>query len=51
MSHIEFLENLIQEYEKDFEEEKATDEQTEVFRKGMIFAWKLAIIRLKRGEE
>ena len=51
MTHIEFLENLIQEYKEDFEKEKATDEQMDAFRKGMIFAWKLAILRLKRGEE
>ena len=50
MTHIEFLENLIKEYEKEFKEEPSADEKVESFRKGMIFAWKLAIIKLKKGE-
>lgn len=49
MTHVEFLEKLIQEYEKAFEEEKITDEQAKAFREGMIFAWKLAIVKLERG--
>lgn len=50
MTHVEFLENLIQEYEEEFKRDKATNEQMEAFRDGMIYAWKLAIVELKSGE-
>ena len=50
MTHIEFLENLIEEYKKEFKEDPSEYEEIKSFRKGMIFAWELAIIKLKKGE-
>lgn len=50
MTHIEFLEKLIADYEKKFAEEPCIDEEGEAFRSGMIFAWKLAIELLKNPD-
>lgn len=52
MTHVEFLENLIKNYQQEFNKnplEKGEEEQY-AFRQGMIYAWKLAIQKLKRGE-
>ena len=50
MTHVEYLEYLIKEYQKDFNEYPCVDEETISFRQGMIFAWRLAINGLKRGD-
>ena len=47
MTHVEFLKKLIADYEKEFAEEPSINEEGEAFRRGMIFAWKLAIELLK----
>ena len=51
MTHVEFLEKLIANYEKNFEAEPSNDKEVIAFRKGIIFAWKLAIVKLKNGDE
>lgn len=50
MTHVEFLENLIEEYKKEFKEDPPINKNVESFREGMIFAWRLAIIKLKKGK-
>ena len=49
MTHVEFLEHLIEEYQEEFNKYPDVDEETAAFRKGMIFAWKIAINQLKKG--
>ena len=46
MTPRELLVHLIQEYEEEFKESPINDKETIAFRKGMIFAWRLALIRL-----
>ncbi len=48
---INLLENLIEEYKKEFEAEETPDALTHSFRNGMIFAWKLAILKIKEEKE
>ena len=50
MTNIEFLENLVEEYKKEFEENPFKNAGINAFRDGMIFAWKLAILKLKNGD-
>lgn len=45
------LGRLIKEYQEDFEKEPPLDNDTKSFRQGMIFAWKLAQIKLKEEEK
>ena len=49
MTHIELVEKIIKDYQKEFKENPTDDEKVETFRQGMIFAYKYLIEVLKDG--
>ena len=50
MTHIDFLENLKEQYLTNLElAEKIIDKEVVAFYKGMIYAYDLAIVKLKKG--
>lgn len=51
MNHVEYIEKLLAEVLKDFEEDPATTKEIEIFRKGVKFGMKYVIISLKNPRE
>lgn len=47
MTHIELVEKIIKDYQKEFKENPTDDEKVKTFRQGMIFAYKYLIEVLK----
>lgn len=50
MTHVEILEHLIEVYQEEFNKYPNVDEETVTFRRGMIFALKVATSQLKEKE-
>lgn len=50
MTHIEFLNKLINEFENEFKNEPSDNKEIIAYRKGIIFAYKYAIELLKNPE-
>jgi len=57
MTHIELIEKIIADFEKEFAENPAEDSEyttkqdVENFRKGMIYAYQYLLVVLKNGDE
>ena len=49
MTHIELVEKIIKDYQKEFKENPTDDEKVETFRQGIIFGYKYLIEVLKDG--
>ena len=47
MSHVEYIEKLLDQMLKDFENEPSDDEQVKAFRQGVKFGMKYILVALK----
>ncbi len=51
MTHVELIEKIRDDYQKDFEKDPTEDKMTEAFRQGMVFAYNYLLVVLKNGSE
>lgn len=50
MTHYKLIEKMIKDYQNEWSEDENIIEEVKAFREGMIFAYKILLIKLKKGE-
>ena len=50
MTHVELIEAIKVDYQKEFKEDPVVSETTDAFRKGVIFAYDYLLTILKNGD-